>query len=138
MGMGDITVRTDADLAGANPTYDLPAGELPTELPVYAVPDGEAEMRAALEDTAAKLGGTLEAFSYDTSGPPDTVYYSPYASGKADGVSYSLNGQEVRFYRYEQGDNLLAAPKGLSGEALYRYFYDHFGAKFVTLENPAF
>ena len=34
MGMGDITVRTDADLAGANPTYDLPAGELPTELPV--------------------------------------------------------------------------------------------------------
>lgn len=138
MGMGDITVRTDADLAGANPTYDLPAGELPTELPVYAVPDGEAEMRAALEDTAAKLGGTLEAFSYDTSSPPDTVYYSPYASGKADGVSYSLNGQEVRFYRYEQGDNLLAAPKGLSGEALYRYFYDHFGAKFVTLENPAF
>ena len=87
MGMGDITVRTDADLAGANPTYDLPAGELPTELPVYAVPDGEAEMRAALEDTAAKLGGTLEAFSYDTSGPPDTAYYSPYASGKADGVS---------------------------------------------------
>ena len=138
MGMGDITVRTDADLAGANPTYDLPAGELPTELPVYAVPDGEAEMRAALEDTAAKLGGTLEAFSYDTSGPPDTAYYSPYASGKADGVSYSLNGQEVHFYRYEQGDNLLAAPKGLSGEALYRYFYDHFGAKFVTLENPAF
>lgn len=95
--MGDITVRTDADLAGANPTYDLPAGELPTELPVYAVPDGEAEMRAALEDTAAKLGGTLETFSYDTSGPPDTVYYSPYASGKADGVSYSLNGQEVPF-----------------------------------------
>ena len=138
MGMGDITVRTDADLAGANPTYDLPAGELPTELPVYAVPDGEAEMRAALEDTAAKLGGTLEAFSYDTSGPPDTAYYSPYASGKADGVSYSLNGQEVHFYRYEQGDNLLAAPKGLSGEALYRYFYDHFGAKFVTLENPVF
>lgn len=129
MGMGDITVRTDADLAGANPTYDLPAGELPTELPVYAVPDGEAEMRAALEDTAAKLGGTLEAFSYDTSGPPDTAYYSPYASGKADGVSYSLNGQEVRFYRYEPGDNLLAAPKGLSGEALYRYFYDHFGAE---------
>ena len=35
-------------------------------------------------------------------------------------------------------DSLLAAPKGLSGEALYRYFYDHFGAKFVTLENPAF
>ena len=32
----------------------------------------------------------------------------------------------------------MAAPKGLSGEALYRYFYDHFGAKFVTLENPAF
>lgn len=57
MGMGDITVRTDADLAGANPTYDLPAGELPTELPVYAAPDGEAEMRAVLEDTAAKLGG---------------------------------------------------------------------------------
>ena len=138
MGMGDITVRTDADLAGANPTYDLPAGELPTELPVYAAPDGEAEMRAVLEDTAAKLGGTLEAFSYDTSGPLDTAYYSPYASGKADGVSYSLNGQEVHFYRYEQGDNLLAAPKGLSGEALYRYFYDHFGAKFVTLENPAF
>ena len=103
-----------------------------------AVPDGEAELRAALEDTAPKLGGTLEAFSYDTSGPPDTAYYSPYASGKADGVSYSLNGQEVHFYRYEQGDNLLAAPKGLSGEALYRYFYDHFGAKFVTLENPAF
>ena len=60
--MGDITVRTDADLAGANPTYDLPAGELPTELPVYAVPDGEAEMRAALEDTAANWAARWRRF----------------------------------------------------------------------------
>ena len=105
--------------------------------------------------TAADAGGASEVLSVGglaldvhqkrltvdgeaAAGPLDTAYYSPYASGKADGVSYSLNGQEVRFYRYEQGDNLLAAPKGLSGEALYRYFYDHFGAKFVTLENPAF
>lgn len=138
MGMGNLAVRTDADLAGANPTYDLPAGELPTELPVYAAADSEAAMRAALENTAAKLGGVLTEFQYDTSGPPDAAYYSPYASGNADGISYSLRGQELHFYRYAQGDTLLAAPKGLAGEALYRYFYDHFGAKLVTLDNPVF
>ncbi len=112
--MGDITVRTDADLAGANPTYDLPAGELPTELPVYAVPDGEAEMRAALEDTAAKLGGTLEAFSYDTSGPPDTVYYSPLCQrGQGGRRKLSLTGRRVHFTGMNRGITYWLRQKGL-------------------------
>lgn len=138
MGSATMNVRTDDDLASANPTRDLPADALPTELPVYVPTDSEDQMRAALEDAAATLGGTLEDFDYDTSGPPDAAYYRPYASGKSQGVSFSMIGQKVHFYRYAQGDGLMSAQAGLSGEALYRYYYDQFGAAFLPLEHPAF
>ncbi len=153
-GMGGFIVKTPdaAELAGSNPTLDLPAEDMPTALPVYRTMTDSGEMYDVLANTASILGETVveerEGFDAETI-PQDALdagvpWRVPHAFVDTENwLSLSFKHYDVHYYSYAnaasdaEDDALMEAPAGLAGEELLRYYYDNYGAKLQPLENPA-
>lgn len=135
-----------AELAGANPTLDLPAEALPDALPVYRVQDDDAAILSALRKTAEALGDRLKEGSVDIDrvSQKDIAAGAPARSPTAfvhteNGLSLSMQKTQVHFYAYApDADTLMEFPGGLAGEALCRYYYEHYGARLQPLAYPAY
>ncbi len=146
-GAGRQIVKTPdaAELAGSNPTLDLPAEDMPTALPVYRTLTDSGEMYDVLANTASILGETVveerEGFDaevvtkeYLDAGVPWQV---PHAFVHTENrLSLGLKHYTIRYSSYAEAELLMEAPDGLEGEELARYYYDNYGAKLQPMENP--
>lgn len=145
--MGGLIVKTPGadELAGANPTLDLPADAMPTALPVYRTLTDSGGMYDVLQNTASILGETVteerEGFSADTISPEDLARGVPWRVPQAfvhteSGLLLSLRHYTVHTLSFHEENALMHAPAGLTGDSLLRFYYDRYGAKLQPLENP--
>lgn len=149
MGGVNLIVKTpDArELAGTNPTRDLPGAELPAALPVYRAVTDEQEMFDVLQETADLLGEEIEEFSHDPI-PQEALDAGvawrniPAFAHTKSKISLSFLSPSVHFYSYnaDTGNVLRKAPadwQSLSEEELRLYYYENYGKALQPLENPA-
>lgn len=91
-GAGELIVRGWDDLATANPTRDLPEGELPAELYVWPAQNGaglESALRANLQLALALTGEQAQPTAGQAGPGADTVYLQ--AAGKLWRYTAQLN-----------------------------------------------
>ncbi len=146
MGMGGMLVKTEdaSELAGDNPTLDLPSDQMPAALPVYRAALDSGEMYDTLAGAAALLGDTVveekEGFSAEIV-PQEAVdagarWRRPSAFVTTENkLSMNYEAYTVHFYSHNHDDDaLMKAPAGETD--LQHYYYENYGQKLQPLESP--